>query len=377
MREETTKGGGHFDSEITAPMRSIIPQFAPPGKAAFPPVPLPRRALDPGGEVAYNKRMDTFPREDGALIALHEATAGGVMLGSRLVIPTGYAGVVVKDGKPLDTLAAGDHLLEPSLLPGLMQSVRGRGAAARDPSGAALPAAVFLVPVGTPTVLPWRKQAVLSKSVAYGLTYTALAGRCEVQVTDPARFCGAVFAAGSKALSAGEASPAQVAAAFLSGGVGARAGEAVQVMGLPPDQAVRAREAIRSAAGQAAAEWLAGAGVLCTLFDLDSVAEPDRTPCAGCGSQVAPTGYGVFHRTISLLYIRFTAKKEGNFCVPCAWKIGGGYSGATLVLGWWGLIGLVTTPVYLAQNLYYLTRIVSGPKAVPRQGPPAPVEEGV
>ena len=314
--------------------------------------------------------MDTFPREDGALIALHEATAGGVMLGSRLVIPTGYAGVVVKDGKPLDTLAAGDHLLEPALLPGLMQKVR-------DPSGAVLPAAVFLVPVGTPTVLPWRKQAILSKSVAYGLTYTALAGRCEVQVTGPTRFCGAVFAAGSKVLSAGEASLAQVAAAFLSGGVGARAGEAVQGMGLPPDQAMRAREAIRSAAGQAAAEWLAGAGVLCTLFDLDSVAEPDRTPCAGCGSQVAPTGYGVFHRTISLLYIRFTAKKEGNFCVPCAWKIGGGYSGATLVLGWWGPIGLVTTPVYLAQNLYYLTRIVSGPKAVPRQGPPAPVEEGV
>jgi len=373
----TTKGGGHFDSEIAAPPPSIIPQFARPGKAGFPPARLPRRALDAGGDAAYNERMDTLTREDGALIALHGATAGGVMLGSRLVIPAGHAGVVVKDGKPLDTLAAGDHLLEPGLLPGLMQKVRGRNWAGPDPSGAALPAAVFLVPVETPAALAWRKQAVLSRSAAHGLTYTTLEGRCEVRITDPARFCGAVFAAGGRALSAGEASPAQVAAAFLRGGVGARAGEAVSAMALPPDQAVRAREAIRSAAGQAAAEWLAGAGALCTVFDLDSVAEPDRTPCAGCGSRVAPTGYGVFHRTISLLYIRFTAKKEGNFCVSCAWKIGGGYSGVTLVLGWWGLIGLVTTPVYLAQNLYYLTRIVSGPKAAPRQGPPAPVEEGV
>lgn len=322
--------------------------------------------------------MDTFPREDGALIALHEATAGGVALGSRLLIPPGYAGVVVKDGRPLDVLPPGDHLLEPALLPGLTQKLKPRLGMGQNPAGdAPLPAAVFLVPVGLPVAIPWRRQAILSKNPAYGLTYTTLEGRCTVQVADPARFCAAVLAAGGKALSAGEASPAQVAAAFLRGGVGARAGEAVGAMNLPPDQAALAREPIRASAGQAAASWLGGVGVSCTAFDLDAVAEPDRTPCAGCGSQVAPTGYGVFHRTISLIYLRFTARKEGNFCVPCAWKISAGYNSVMLVAGWWGIIGLVTTPIYFVQNLYYLSRIVSGPKAAPRQGQAAALDEGV
>ena len=194
---------------------------------------------------------------------------------------------------------------------------------------------------------------------------------------DPGRFCAAVFAAGAKALSSGEASPAQVASAFLRGGVGGRAGEAVSAMDLPPDQAARAGEAIRASAGQAGAAWLSGVGAACTSFDVDSVTEPDRTPCAGCGSQVALTGYGVFHRNISLLYQRFTARKEGNFCTPCAWKISAGYNGVMLVLGWWGLIGLVLTLVYSVQNLCNLTWIVSGPKAAPRSVQAAVLDEGV
>lgn len=322
--------------------------------------------------------MDIPLREDGTLIALHEATAGGLTLGSRLTIPPGFAGVVVKDGKALDTLPAGDHILEPSLVPGLAQKVKPRFGAGQSPDNAApLPAAVFLVPVDLPVSLPWRTQAVLSKNAAYGLTYTTLEGRCTVQIADPARFCAAVFGAGVSALSEGQASPHQVASEFLRRGVPARVAEAVGAMNLPPDQGGVAREAIRAAAGQAVALWLSGIGVQCTVFDLDAVAEPDRTPCAGCGSRALPTGYGHFRRTVSLLYVRFTAQKEGNFCVPCAWKISAGYNSVMLVAGWWGIIGLILTPVYFAQNLYHLTRIVTGPKAAPRQGQPAVLEEGV
>jgi len=121
--------------------------------------------------------MNNIPDENGALIALHEATSGGAALGSRLTIPTGFAGVAVKDGKPLDMLAAGDHLLEPSLLPGLIQKVKPRFGIGQGPEGTApLPAAVFLVPVSWPVSVPWRTQAILSKNPTYGLTYTALGG---------------------------------------------------------------------------------------------------------------------------------------------------------------------------------------------------------
>ncbi len=122
--------------------------------------------------------MDILPREDGALIALHEATAGGLTLGSRLTILPGFAGVVVKDGKALDTLPPGEHTLEPSLLPGLTQKVKPRFGPGQNPDNAApLLAAMFLVPVSLPVSLPWRTQAILSRNLAYGLTYTTLEGR--------------------------------------------------------------------------------------------------------------------------------------------------------------------------------------------------------
>jgi len=159
-------------------------------------------------------------------------------------------------------------------------------------------------------------QTLLSKNPTYGLTYTTLEGRATVHIANPALFCAAVFHTGSRALSTGQASPAQAAQDFLRRGLPAQAAEAVTAMNLPPDQAPLMREAIRAAAGQAVAAWLSSAGTECTAFDLDAVAEPDRTPCAGCGSAVAPTGYAHFHRTISLIYLRFTARKEGNFLRP-------------------------------------------------------------
>ena len=287
--------------------------------------------------------MNNTPDENGALIALHEATSGGAALGSRLTIPTGFAGVVVKDGKPLDMLAAGDHLLEPSLLPDPIQKVKPHFGIGQGPEGTApRPAAVFLVPVSWPVSVPWRTQAILSKTPTYGLTYTASEGRCTVQIGDPARFCAAVFQAGSKALPTGAVSPDQVAQEFLRKGI-------------------LAREAIRAASGQAVAQWLSSVGVQCTVFDLNTVAEPDRNPRVGCGSRVAPTGYGNFHHTTSLVYLRFTAQKEGNFCAPCAWKISAGYNSVMLAAGWWGIIG----------------RIVTGSKVAPRQEQTAVLEEGI
>ena len=93
----------------------------------------------------------------GALIAPHEAALDGAVLGSRLTIPTGFAGVVVKDGKLLDTLAAGEHFLESALLPGLIQKVKQRFGIGQGLEGAApFPSAVFLVTVARPVSLPWR-----------------------------------------------------------------------------------------------------------------------------------------------------------------------------------------------------------------------------
>ena len=226
-----------------------------------------------------------------------------------------------------------------------------------------LPAALFLVRTGTAWTVPWQCQAILPKNPAHGLTYTTLAGRAAVQVSDPARFCAAILTAGGAALGTGEATAAQVTPQFLESNLKLLASSSVQSLNIPPEQAAAATEAIRTAAGQASAGWRASVGLHCTAFDLDSVAPARRTPCVVCKSVTAPTGYALFQRVISLVYIRFTVRKEGNFCVPCAWKTSAAFNGVLLVAGWWGLIGLVLTPVYFFSNLYYLSRVLGSATA--------------
>ena len=295
------------------------------------------------------------------ILELHPETVSGLRLGSRLNIPEGAAGVAAKDGRTLDVLPPGDYFLEAPLFPLTLQALRVKPGAAL-PDGP-LPAALFLVQTGTAWTVPWRCQAILSKNPAHGLTYTTLTGRAAVQVSDPARFCGAVLAAGGSALGTGQATTAQVTQQFLETNLQALAAASVPALNIPPEQAEGAAEAIRTAAGQASAGWLQSVGLHCTAFDLDSVAPARRTPCVVCKSSTVPTGYALFQRVISLVYVRFTARKEGNFCVPCAWKTSAAFNSVLLVAGWWGLIGLVLTPVYFFSNLYYLTRVLGSAKA--------------
>ena len=306
------------------------------------------------------------------ILTLHPETVHGLRFGSRLVIPEGAAGVVAKDGKTLDVLPPGDYFLEAPLFPLTLQSLKVKPGTAL-PDGP-LPAALFLVQTGTAWTVPWHCQAILSKNPTHGLTYTTLSGRATVQVSDPARFCAAILTAGGAALGTGGATTAQVTQQFLESNLKLLASSSVQGLNIAPEQATAATEAIRATVGQAAASWLASVGLHCVAFDLDSVAPARRTPCVVCNSPTAPTGYALFQRNISLLYLRYTARKEGNFCGPCAWKTSAAFNGVMLVAGWWGLIGLVLTPVYFFSNLYYLSRVLGSAKAasnadqLPRSG---------
>lgn len=294
------------------------------------------------------------------ILELHPDTLYGLALGSRLVVPEGTAGVVAKDGRTLDVLPPGDYLLDATLFPLMLQKLKIKpGMVPMGP----LPAALFLVQTGTPWIVAWRTTALLSKDPAAGLTFTTLAGRATVQVFDPARFCAAILAAGGAALGSGGATTAQVTEQFLRTNLEAVAASAVLPLHLLPEQVTEAAEALRTAAGHAAANWLQSVGLHCPAFDLDSVAPARRTPCVICQSPTAPTGYALFQRNISLLYLRFTARQEGNFCAPCAWKTSAAYNAVMLVAGWWGIIGFILTPVYFFSNLYYLTRVLRSAKA--------------
>ena len=72
--------------------------------------------------------------------------------------------------------------------------------------------------------------------------------------------------------------------------------------------------------------------------------------CQSCGS-MRSTAHVSFHRNVGMLVIRRTYKIEGNLCKSCIRKHFGEFMVKNLLLGWWGTISLIVTPIYAIQNV--------------------------
>lgn len=331
------------------------------------------------------------PQEPELAYLMGSTAANGLTFGSEITVPEGYAGLVVWKNQALDAVGSGQCTVDANTFPQLAGKLKLRpGERPNTPVDLTL---VLLNVTGA--VLSWRARPLLTKDTTRGMTYCDLVGRCAARVVDPARFYTSLKTGMGRALK-GQPTAAksqlanstlgQQAQYFVSSVIGAAAGNALAQMALPPEQLSSGAERAKQAIGVTAASALAQIGLECTGFEVSNTPQAFRAPCVKCGSPTAPTAYGVYHRTISLLYIRFGARREGNFCVPCATKVWGAYCGVMLVCGWWGIIGLVLTPVYICQNTYYLLKTVFGPKAasgavgaasVPTGAwPPAPTEWG-
>ncbi|HEY2462364.1 MAG TPA: hypothetical protein VGI16_16260 [Candidatus Acidoferrum sp.] len=77
--------------------------------------------------------------------------------------------------------------------------------------------------------------------------------------------------------------------------------------------------------------------------------------CQACGStrQTAPVK---FQRNIGMLVARQTKSIQGNMCKTCAKKYFWDFTGKNLLLGPWGAISLLVTPVYLVTNIVSYTQ---------------------
>ena len=71
--------------------------------------------------------------------------------------------------------------------------------------------------------------------------------------------------------------------------------------------------------------------------------------CQSCGG-MRQTARVSFHRNVGMLFIRRTYKIEGNLCKSCIRKHFGDFMVKNLLLGWWGTISLIVTPIYAIQN---------------------------
>jgi len=73
-------------------------------------------------------------------------------------------------------------------------------------------------------------------------------------------------------------------------------------------------------------------------------------PCATC-KNVRLTKYIEFHRNVGMLYLRRTYVMRGKLCKTCVRKYFWEFELKNLLLGPWGVISLVVTPIYLIQNV--------------------------
>jgi hypothetical protein len=96
--------------------------------------------------------------------------------------------------------------------------------------------------------------------------------------------------------------------------------------------------------------------------------------CEKCGIE-APTRHVALHRNIGLLFMRLYQGTAGNLCKPCIHKTFWTYTAVNLTVGWWGVISLILTPIFVANNLvYYIMSLGLEPPA-PGAAPPQLTDE--
>jgi len=331
------------------------------------------------------------PQETPELLYFHANTeTNGTTYGSALSVPYGYFGVVLMNNQIFGAVSAGEYAIDGGAFPQLAQKLRLQpGQLPAKP----VQLTIFLVNANE-SVFNWTAYPLVTKNPARGLNYCELVGRCEVKVVNPITFYNGFKngwpAALMKLTPAAKAQLAGVsygrqAEAYVVALIKGAAAVAIDHMNLAPEQLAGQVEGLRQTVGMATSAALQGIGLQCTRFEISNTPVIRRSPCVKCNSTTAPTAYGSFKRTISMLVMRFGVTREGNFCVPCAAKVSAAYNGTMLVCGWWGYIGIVLTPIYIVMNCYNFLSIAFGTKLAsvtpdqqlePGVWPPPPEEWG-
>jgi hypothetical protein len=91
--------------------------------------------------------------------------------------------------------------------------------------------------------------------------------------------------------------------------------------------------------------------------------------CQSCGER-RPTRHVVFYQNIGMVIMRSSKTVDGELCKDCINKVFWNFTLITLVFGWWGMISLIVTPLFLINNI---ARFVGTTGMKPHEiAPPAP-----
>jgi len=72
--------------------------------------------------------------------------------------------------------------------------------------------------------------------------------------------------------------------------------------------------------------------------------------CQSCGES-GDTKHVVFYQNIGMVIMRSSKTVEGELCKTCINQVFWKFTLTTLVLGWWGMISLIVTPLFLINNI--------------------------
>jgi hypothetical protein len=298
--------------------------------------------------------------------------ADGVPVGLILHVPSDRYAVVVQNGRVAYGFDGGEYELTSERAP-LLKLRR----SSYETKAAHFDAAIYLVLVGQIAPLAWESEVVGSPGGSEGLALGTVRGTVSAHIVEPLRLFQTLY--GALAQAGGEqaemrsfqlAQPGREGRRFATENV-AGTGEAIVAglvedavtraaasLKLTPDRAWAERDLFAQSAGRASEMALREAGLALDSFTIESVSEAHPAPCSECGTDHAPTADAAFQYNASFLFVRFWARKPGRYCASCALKAGLGYTALTAVCGWWGLIGLFLTPVFIGMNLYNLGRVL-------------------
>lgn len=77
----------------------------------------------------------------------------------------------------------------------------------------------------------------------------------------------------------------------------------------------------------------------------------DMGTCQLCG-KMCQTKFASFYRNVGMLFRRQTYAIHANMCKSCVHKYFWDFTWKNLLLGWWGTISLIVTPIYFIQNVF-------------------------
>lgn len=90
--------------------------------------------------------------------------------------------------------------------------------------------------------------------------------------------------------------------------------------------------------------------------------------CDTCGAH-APTKYIELYQNIGMLVLRTSKNVKGDLCKRCINRYFWEFTLVTAIVGWWGMISMVVTPLFLANNIFRFCTTLRMPR---EHGPDQP-----